>query len=211
MEQAHRARLSEHDVTLGANRLPMAFSFDYDVRRWDLRAIVRDYFGTDALETLHEDPRWNPPDPVHAPPNTATLQNSWDVSKALRAAVIDRVMPVLDSLIHHRIADFVERIVSHQPQAMMRVNFHGSRAILRFHTDREYGQRDRALNIWLPVTRVYGSNSLYFESAPGLSDFKPVVLDYGQALLFYGTELQHGTLDNMSGGTRISLDFRVSV
>lgn len=211
MEQAHHGRLSDHSITLGANRLPMAFVFDYDVRRWDLRAVVRDYFGTDSLEALHQDPRWNPPDPVHALPNTATLRNSWDVSKALRSAVIDRAMPLLDSLIRHRISDFVTRIVSQQPQAMMRVNFHGSRAILRFHTDREYGQRDTALNIWLPVTRVYGSNSLYFESAPGLSDFQPVTLEYGQALMFYGTHLQHGTLDNMSGGTRISFDFRVSV
>jgi hypothetical protein len=29
--------------------------------------------------------------------------------------------------------------------------------------------------------------------------------------MFYGTELLHGTLDNMSGGTRITYDFRFSL
>ncbi|GAA0707426.1 hypothetical protein GCM10009105_06220 [Dokdonella soli] len=69
----------------------------------------------------------------------------------------------------------------------------------------------QSVNIWLPVTKVYGSNSMYVESAPGLSDFKPVELEYDEAFMFYGTEIVHGALDNLSGGTRISYDFRFSL
>lgn len=198
-------------IDVAGRTLPMSFVFDYDVERWGLRPLVSEYFGTDDLETLHLDPKWN----VHKPglelPSHVITRNSWNVGKALKEAVSERSAPILKSLIYDHVARFVGTIRSHQPVAMMRVNFHGSRAILRFHKDQEYGQRPATINLWLPITSVYGSNSMYIESSPGLSDFTPVELGYGQALMFYGTEMLHGTLDNLSGGTRISYDFRISI
>ena len=201
----------EEAIEVAGKLLPRSFVFEYDTRRWDPRALVSEFFGTDDLENLHLDPRWNPHQPDLILPSYVVTRNSWDVGKAMRDAVASRSAPVLKSLIHDRIAEFVGDVRSHQELAMMRINFHGARSILRFHSDREYGQRPGTINIWLPVTSVYGSNSMYVESAPGLSDFAPVELEYGQALMFYGTEMLHGTLDNVSGGTRISYDFRISV
>jgi hypothetical protein len=207
---ALRAR-SEETVEVAGHALPLSSVFAYDTARWDLRAIVAEFFGTDALETLHLDPRWNPQEEGLPLPHHFVTRNSWDVSKALREAVIEHSMALIQSLVFDHIAGFVGPIRSLQPEAMMRVNFHGSRAILRFHRDEEYGQRPNLVNVWLPVTRTHGSNSMYVESAPGLSDFKPVELDYGEGFMFYGTQMVHGTLDNLSGGTRISYDFRFSL
>ncbi|WP_205412609.1 hypothetical protein [Janthinobacterium lividum] len=201
---------SEEMIEVAGCAVPLSSIFAYDVARWNLRALVEEFFDTDALETLHLDSRWNPQDSGHKLPNHFVTRNCWNVSKALREAVIDHSMPIIQSLVFDHIAAFAGPIRSCQPEAMMRVNFHGSRAILRFHRDVEYGQRPNVVNIWLPVTRVFGSNSMYVESAPGLCDFKPVELEYGEAFMFYGTEMVHGTLDNQSGGTRISYDFRFS-
>ncbi|HEY1604525.1 MAG TPA: StrG-like protein [Allosphingosinicella sp.] len=209
--EALRPWRGEETVDIADRTLPLSSVLDYDVARWNVRALVSDYFGTDDLENLHLDPRWNPHDPAAKQPSTAIMRNSWAAGKALREAVMERSMPVLKSLIYDRISDFVGTIRSHQTAAMMRVNFHGSRSILRFHSDQEYGQTPDTVNVWLPVTSVHGSNSMYVESAPGLSDFAPLELEYGQIFLFYGTEMLHGTLDNMSGGTRISYDFRFSI
>lgn len=202
---------SEETIAVAGHDLPLSSIFAYDSELWNLRAIVSEFFGTDALESLHCDPRWNPRDEGLSLPHHFITRNSWDAGKALREAVIERSMPIIKSLVFDHIASFVGPIRSCQPLAMMRVNFHGSRAILRFHRDQEYGQQPNTINVWLPVTRVYGGNSMYVESAPGLSDFKPVELEYGEALMFYGTEMVHGTLDNLSGGTRISYDFRFSL
>ncbi|HWT13200.1 MAG TPA: StrG-like protein [Allosphingosinicella sp.] len=204
-------RRSEETVDVAGRVLPMSSVFAYDTGRWDLRALVSEFFGTDDLENLHRDPRWNPHNPGLTLPSHVITRNSWDAGKALRDAVAERSAPLLKSLIFDHIADFAGAITSCQEVAMMRVNFHGSRAILRFHKDQEYGQRPNTINVWLPVTKVYGSNSMYVESYPGLSDFTPVELEYGQALIFYGTDLLHGTLDNVSGGTRITYDFRFSI
>lgn len=202
---------SEETIDVAGRILPMSSVFGYDTKRWDLRAIVSEFFGTDDLENLHLDPRWNPHEAGLTLPSHVVTRNSWEVGKALRDAVVERSAPLLKSLIYDHIADFVGEVRSCQQVAMMRVNFHGSRAILRFHKDQEYGQQPNVINVWLPVTSVYGSNSMYVESYPGLSDFTPVELEYGQGLMFYGTDLLHGTLDNVSGGTRISYDFRFSL
>jgi hypothetical protein len=202
---------SSETVEVAGKILPMSCVFDYDTGRWGLRAIVSEFFGTDDLENLHLDPRWNPSPAGLKIPSHVITKNSWEVSKDLRTAVVGRSATLLKSLIYDHIANIAGEVRSHQAVAMMRVNFHGSRAILRFHNDKEYGQKPEQINVWLPITSVYGSNSMYVESFPGLSDFTPVELQYGQGLMFYGTELLHGTLDNVSGGTRISYDFRFSL
>lgn len=211
LDESHVRSRSAETVDVAGRALPLSTVLAYDTARWNLRAIVAEFFGTDELEALHTDGRWNPHAPGLSLPNHAITRNSWDAGKDLRDAVIERSMPVIHSLIHDHIAAIVGPIRSCQPVAMMRVNFHGSRAILRFHRDREYGQLPHTVNVWLPVTRVHGGNSMYVESAPGLSDFAPLELEWGEAFMFYGTEMLHGTLDNMSEGTRISYDFRFSL
>ena len=61
------------------------------------------------------------------------------------------------------------------------------------------------------MTRVWNTNTLWLESAPGKGDFQPQELDYGQLLKFDGYECRHYTIDNDSPGTtcRVSFDFRV--
>lgn len=202
---------SAETIDLQGRAIPLSCIFGYDTVRWPLRPAVAAFFGTDSLEQLHHDQRWNPhAEDLRLPSNQIT-RNSWNASKTLREAVSPETTPLLHSLTRDLISQFVGPIRSVQPLPMMRVNFHGSRAILRFHRDVEYGQSPSTINIWLPVTRVYGSNSMYVECRSNAGEFEPVELEYGQALLFYGTDLLHGTLDNVSGGTRISFDFRFSL
>ena len=51
------------------------------------------------------------------------------------------------------------------------------------HKDSDYSSHvDSEINIWVPVTDVWGANTLYTESAPGRKDFHPLELRYGQAI-----------------------------
>ena len=79
----------------------------------------------------------------------------------------------------------------------------------RPHCDSEYGHQRGELNFWLPLTRVSGSNSLYAESAPGLADFAPFELEYGECQRFWGARCLHFTKANETPRTRVSFDFRV--
>jgi len=107
----------------------------------------------------------------------------------------------------------------------------------RFHTDVMLGHPPQEVNLWLPVTRTFDTNtmrlagladSLRIFEGVGL-DFKefarlvqedvamqkrchevsrPVCLDYGQFVAF-DSRCLHATQENKTDSTRISLDFRV--
>lgn len=80
----------------------------------------------------------------------------------------------------------------------------------RRHRDDEYeGHQGEEINFWLPLTRVWGNNSLHVESTPGAGDFHPLNLDFGQFYRFHGGQCEHYTKANDTGSTRVSLDFRV--
>ena len=77
------------------------------------------------------------------------------------------------------------------------------------HCDAQYQLPDGNLNVYLPLTSIRDTNSLYLESAPGREDFRPLRLDYGELATFYGAFCTHFALENLTQVTRVSLDFRV--
>ena len=77
------------------------------------------------------------------------------------------------------------------------------------HTDAEYHPMPSEINIWLPLTDAYESNSLQVESSPGAGDFEPITCGYGTLFSFRGNACEHFTEFNVSDATRVSLDFRV--
>ena len=49
---------------------------------------------------------------------------------------------------------------------------------------------------------------MWCESAPGVGDYAPFAVNYGEAILFWGNRCRHYTVANDSGTTRVSFDFR---
>lgn len=203
--------VSPETYSIGARVLPNRLIFHYDTTRWDFRALVSDFFGTDELETLHLFPQFNPRITTDLLPNYKTTKNSWAISKKLKEAVAPLAEQLFHDLLYDHISELLYPIQGYQPLASMRINFHGSKAVLCFHSDSEYGQTPEGVNLWLPVTKVWGTNSMYLESDVGRADFAPLQLEYGQACIFRGGELVHGTVDNDSGSTRISYDIRFRI
>ena len=77
-----------------------------------------------------------------------------------------------------------------------------------FHRDKDFGVEDGRLNVWVPLTNVWGENSLWIESEIGAKDYKPITLKAGQALIFDGVNLGHGSKIHTTNSTRVSFDFR---
>jgi len=80
----------------------------------------------------------------------------------------------------------------------------------RVHCDADYGHSTAEINFWIPFSStVYGSNSIYCESAPGAGDYNSFDMEYGEIMCFWGSQCNHYTVPNTSNVTRISVDFRV--
>ena len=56
---------------------------------------------------------------------------------------------------------------------------------------------------------MWDSNSVWIESSPNKGDFSPIRLQWNQYIQFYGNKLRHHNVKNVSGLTRVSIDFRV--
>ena len=77
------------------------------------------------------------------------------------------------------------------------------------HCDASYGFSQANINFYVPLTKIFGTNSLILESSPGLEDWHTIELEYGSLKRFYGSQCSHFTAENTTDQTRISLDFRV--
>ena len=78
------------------------------------------------------------------------------------------------------------------------------------HCDAQYQAPEGNLNFYLPLSgAIWGTNSLYVESAPGREDWRPLELSYGEVACFDGLHCAHFTAENTTAHTRVSLDFRL--
>jgi hypothetical protein len=101
--------------------------------------------------------------------------------------------------------------ISYSAHPKMRVHLAGTGSVSEFHRDVDVTGRFDQINCYLPFTDVFDSNTLWCESARGLEDYRPINLKYGQALVWDGGFLKHGTFRNETNLTRVSCDFRFSV
>lgn len=77
------------------------------------------------------------------------------------------------------------------------------------HCDSSYGFNQANINFYIPLTRIYGTNSLVLESSPGQENWHIIDSNYGGIKRFWGAQCSHFTVENHTSQTRISLDFRV--
>jgi len=61
----------------------------------------------------------------------------------------------------------------------------------------------------VPITPVFGTNTLWVESRPGRHDYHALELGLGECVRFYGNQCMHFTVPNDTPHTRVSLDLRV--
>ena len=101
--------------------------------------------------------------------------------------------------------------ISYSAHPKMRVHLSGTGSVSAWHRDADVTCRPEQINVWLPFTDTYAGNTLWVESDYGLRDFQPVDVPYGAALIFDGGSLEHGTVNNDTSSTRISIDFRFSL
>lgn len=73
------------------------------------------------------------------------------------------------------------------------------------HNDCDYNHQQSEINFWLPLTDVFGSNTMWVESEENKNDFHPVTLKYGEYISFYGNKCRHYTIPNVTDKTRMSL------
>lgn len=92
-----------------------------------------------------------------------------------------------------------------------RIQYPHSKAITTLHHDNDANHKHPfgEINILLPITKMFDSNTIWAESKPNAKDFAPMNTDYGEIIIWNGNKCNHFNKANETGKTRISMDFRV--
>jgi hypothetical protein len=176
----------------------------YDAEEYDFVSMVGKALGAEDLARLHE-----------GGPTYDRFDRKHDQSTPFhqRYYAFVRSDPSFGELYRRFLGGFVAPLVGealvYQRIPNIRIHLPNNVAVGEFHCDADYGHDESEINFWLPVTRSWGTNSVWIESAPGRGDFSPWTVGPGEILQFDAVHLVHGNKENETGVTRVSIDFRV--
>lgn len=190
----------------------------YSVDSYPLAAVLQEVLDLPChLEVLHDMiQHFSPCASRHADvmrQKTALLQPLTDEQRASRwiglydALVLEQLAPLLDHALGH--SNATSRAVFYAAAPTLRVQQPSEQRQIRPHCDGIYGLQEGAINFWLPLTDVEAGCTLHVESSPGRGDFHPLLPRVGEAVRFNGRRCLHYTTPNLTGRTRVSVDFRI--
>jgi len=185
---------------------------EYDVTQLPFAELAHEALGTDALDKLHET-REGRIAQEQVPRSPCTFRARWMAYFHNNAEARQR----LDATLRHFVQTFVTAALGgrweqfiYQAEPSLRVHLPHAKPLGMTHCDADYFHQPAEVNFWIPlVPRVWGTNSLFAESAPGLGDFTPFEAAFGQCVRFYGNRCVHYCVTNVTDVTRVSLDVRV--
>lgn len=180
----------------------------YEVGKYNFRKLVSELYAPD-LEYLHYDVE-EPMEIMDVGKDSDTIQHrkfydkireGWQILQGVYKLFIkEEIFPIIggDRLVYQKLPTY-------------RIHFPKNKVISEWHCDGQdgYNHPKGEVNFLLPLTLANDSNTIWVESAPGLKDFHPVNMKYGDYLMFNGNECVHGNQVNNTGQTRVSFDFRV--
>ena len=108
---------------------------------------------------------------------------------------------------------FGEEIV-YQKIPTFRVHLPANVSVGEFHKDKYYRDEKWAdivqeINYFVPLTKAYGTNTIWAETEEDLGDYQEIKANYGECVEWSASKLTHGNKQNITRRTRVSFDFRV--
>jgi hypothetical protein len=176
----------------------------YDTRTYGIRGLVQEYLSCDNLSKLHEQNAF-----------AGRLSEGNDQSTDLHRLFYDGMdsSPAFKELYDRFVSEVVrpkfDFDIIFQTYPTFRIHQPNNIAVFEYHRDRDYNHHPKEINVFLPMTDAYETNTFWIESVEGLEDYTPAEAAFGEILIFDGANLRHGNKENVTGHTRVSFDFRV--
>jgi hypothetical protein len=181
-----------------------ALVIEYDTARYPFdRVLAAEVFKVARLDRMHLD--WK----RKVRRDELTYADNLLLRRRMQQLPDDSTFyKVYHAWIAHVVAPRYGKKVSYSAHPKMRVHLAGTGSVSDFHTDVAVTGRADQINCYLPFTDTYDGCTIWSESRYGSGEYEPLSLRYGQALIWDGGELAHGTFPNLTDSTRVSCDFR---
>ena len=138
----------------------------------------------------------------------------WHVSFYERIRRDDSFDETYTDFLHDIIKPRFNEEIVYQKIPTFRVHLPNNIAVGEFHKhkhyrDQEWADKVQELNYFVPLTKAYGTNTIWAETEEDKGDFKEIRANYGECVEWSATKLTHGNKQNLTSVTRISFDFRI--
>lgn len=194
----------------------------YDIKKYPFRDVVCEILEVDDLKTIHK---------IHYDENYKRENYLKGVGGALQETYFhkkfyenkENFLKIYRSFIKDVISKSFEESILYQSTPTFRIQAHDSVSVIGLdhteqskqlgieglHRDEDYNHSDEEMNFFLPFVDTNSQNTVWAESEPDKGDYSPFLLKYGEVKMWRGAKLMHGNVVNMSGESRVSVDFRV--
>lgn len=184
--------------------IPNSIIVDYDITKYKFREVLcKKVFMVSKLEYLHK--FWL----KQSGKTKLTYSDNLLLRKIMQNIPDDASFyKIYHAWIHNIISIRYGNKITYSMHPKMRVHLSQTLSVCDFHRDAQVTGRDEQINIYLPFTDVFDSCSILVEDDYGSERYNPINLKYGQALIWDGGYLKHGSIANDTENTRVSCDFR---
>lgn len=173
----------------------------YAVKKYRFEEILKEIFGIENLNTLHSLLKKE-----YSVFNVESDQNS-EIHKKFYSSMKEEFIEEYEKFIKEEILPRYREDIYYQRYPTFRVSLPGNVAVGGFHKDSDYNHSKKEINYFLPFTKSYGTNTLWYQKDDG--KYHPMECQIGQYVEWDGANTMHGNKINDTGLSRVSIDFRV--
>ena len=184
--------------------------FKYDIKKYNFKKIVEEHFSVSDLATIHlEREELLPAQKLNFHNETRTKFHETFYSK-LREGWPE-LMSSDEYFVRNEVKPHFEDTIVYQTSPSVRFHLPNDQAIHYWHydSDPDHMHPEWEINFQIALTEMYDTQATWVESVPGLADYRPMEMKYGEYWVFNGNKCTHGNKVNTTEKTRVSFDFRI--
>jgi ectoine hydroxylase-related dioxygenase (phytanoyl-CoA dioxygenase family) len=189
----------------------MSKIINYGADLYSFKEMMEEVFGVDNLDFLHERREELLPDKKLNFDNESNTEFHKLFYSKMNSNQLKNLEDSYIRFIKNEISPLFDEEILFQYMPSFRIQLPFEKAIHKWHYDSDDDHRHPQweINIQIAVTDMLDNRAMWIESVPGLKDFSPMEMTYGQFAIFDGNRCTHGNKMNDTGKTRISFDFRI--
>jgi ectoine hydroxylase-related dioxygenase (phytanoyl-CoA dioxygenase family) len=182
--------------------------YSYDIQKYNFSEIVRKFFNIDLLDSIHTilDKQLDIPTDPSQDQQTTFHKIFYKIYDQENSEFLNKYQNFVKEIISPQ---FFGKNIIYQTKPTFRVQAPNNIAVAKWHKDKAYNHSTNEINIFLPLTRAFDTNTIWAESEEDKGDYSPMNAEVGEYYIWNGANLYHGNKENKTGVSRVSVDFRV--
>lgn len=182
--------------------------YSYDISRFNFTEIVSKVFDVDSLNQVHliVNEKLEIPDDPSKDQKTVFHKMFYPIYEDANGEFLIKYREFVKYLIDNH---FSNKNMVYQTKPTFRVQAPDNIAVAQWHKDKAYNHSCKEVNIFLPLTDAYDTNTIWAESEEDKGDYAPMEAKIGEYYIWNGANLLHGNKENKTGVSRVSVDFRL--